>query len=781
MYIMNNDENQEFSFYRQLYNLREDGKMTLSQLHAMIVGPKLKFITNEIRRLDAAGKEKQTKKQKLSLPLFAVSYLFPEERYSDQAGQPTGYVLADVDELAMPATDYLERCKALPFVALAYVSARGKGVHLICRAETDVASHADVCQALFDTIEATLGEPVDRVCIDLTRTSLLCHDPACHYNPQAEPFRRPAPPSPQTREHTRTAGGTGPCALSEAERLALYLDRADQRLIWQKGQRHSKLVSLAFSLNRAGFDRLTVVQACIFRYAEKDFDDKEISKIIDSVYNKSAFEHGANRREYSPKSSQRTATSAIPATKEPFSGNSYDETDEQVKNQETPYFDRELLKEAPLLLKDMIRSDLSGRQFDIALVGALGTLSTLTPRVKGSYQGKNVSPTLYLYVVAPAGFGKGILNEIHKATDVWHQYIRDISRAYVLKYEEELAAYEHHVATAKKNGKNPILTPPAVVLQKELDLPGTITQAKLTEQMKTNEHYPALLCETEIGVLVEAINNEHGKYVYLLNQIAQQEAIGRGSLQNKIVTCQFPLMSLLTSGTRGQFKRLINSTDDGLFSRFLGYTINEAPEWKELTDIDDTPAASNYYPLLGERLKETGIFLDEHPTFVRYTDAQRKRMNRRFEKMSKKVRWFKGDDLLSVVHRLGNYHFRICMLLTALRKAEEKSTSEVVIVRDIDFDIAMMFIQTFHKHIDALSSLLPESPASPEYKNSNCNEQFFQNLSGEFTTAHAIELAQLYKIPERTAERLLTKWLKIGLLTRPSRGLYRKTNKYSQD
>lgn len=773
---MNNEENQKFSFYRQIYNLREDGKITLSQLHAMIAGTKLKLITDQIRRLDTAGKEKQTKRQKLSLPLFAVSYLFPEERYSDQAGQPTGYVLADVDGLSGPASDYLERCKALPFVALAYVSVRGKGVHLICRAETDAASHTDVCHALFDEIETQLGEPVDRACCDLTRTSLLCHDPACHYNSQAKPFRLPLPqtPVPGARAHEQAVGGGA--ALSESERLALYLDRVDERLTWCKGQRHSQLVSLAFSLNRAGFDRLTVVQACIFRYAERDFDDREICKVIDSVYNKAITEHGINRQEYNPKNSRRTDISDTSDTKVPVSGLFSGDEDESVEKQDTPYFDRALLEEAPQLLRDMVRSDLSGRQYDIALVGALGALSTLTPNVKGSYQGKDVAPTLFLYVVAPAGFGKGILNEIHKAMEPWHKYVRDISRAYVLKYEEERATYEHHVAEAKKKGKKPVLPPPAIVLQKELDLPGTITQAKLTAQLKANRHYPALLCETEIGVLVEAINNEHGKYVYLLNQIAQQEAIGRGSLQNDIVTCQFPFMSLLTSGTKGQFVKLINSTDDGLFSRFLGYTVNEAPAWKDLTDIDDTPAASNYYPQMGERLKETGIFLDEHTTFVRYTPSQRRRFNQLFAELSKKVRWFKGDDQLSVIHRLGNYHFRICMLLAALRKAEEKSTNEVLLVKEVDFEIALMFIRVFHKHIDALATLLPESPASPEFRDSESNENFFHRLPDYFTTADALELSQTFHINERTAERLLRKWVKNKLLKRPARGYYVKNH-----
>lgn len=749
--------------------------MTLSQLYDVIVGPTLKLITLEIRRLDAAGKVKPTKKAKLSLPLFAVSFLFPDERYSDQAAEPTGYVLVDVDELTTPAAEYLGRAKIFPSLALAYVSARGKGVHLIFRAATDPATHAHVCRALQDMVEATLGEPVDRGCTDLTRTSLLCWDEGCYYNPAAEPFRLP-PAAPARKKVSPAPAGYLP--PSEAERLGIYLNRVDERLAWVKGQRHSQLVSLAYTLNRAGFGHNAVLQACTGRYAQTDFDDREIRKVIDSVYNKSQAEHGVNRREYTPSPRSLSVTSAKSATKDTIYGSKKDSEDEYVENEPgntlTPFFDYTLFDQAPQLLQDMIRPDLSGRQRDIALAGALVALSTITPHVTGQYHGKREAPTLYLYVVASPGFGKGILEELRKALLVWQQYIRDNSRMKVKQYEEDLEAFNHHVATARKTGKNPVLNRPVEVKQMELDIPGTITQAKLTELLSTNEHYSGLMCETEIGILVDASAQDYGKYIYLLNQIAQHETIGRGSLQNSILSCNFPLMSLLTSGTFGQFTDLIHGTDDGLFSRFLAYTIDEAPEWKDLTSIDDDPQTGNYYPALGERIKVAGIFLDEHETFVCYTEAQRKRLNRRFREMSKKVRWFRGDDELSVVHRLGNMHFRICMTLTALRKAEARNEMEKVRVLDVDFDFALMFILTFQKHIQALGSLLPTGKVRGEFVDSDDYERFYRVLPDTFQTSEALALGDSLEVKERTVKRLISRWSKEGLLVRLSRGNYRK-------
>ena len=173
-------------------------------------------------------------------------------------------------------------------------------------------------------------------------------------------------------------------------------------------------------------------------------------------------------------------------------------------------------------------------------------------------------------------------------------------------------------------------------------------------------------------------------------------------------------------------------------------------------------------------LKEIGMFLDAHETFVHYTTSQRQRMNARFKKMSEYARLFQGEDQLSVVHRLGNYHFRITMLLTALRKAEEKNEQVKVRVSETDFEIAMMFTLVFAEHIKALASLLPESKARPEFKDNDICAKFFYRLPDTFETTVALELAESMGLKERTVKRYLSNWVRIGLLVRVKNGTYRK-------
>lgn len=735
-----------------------------------IKGNSLKFITKEIRRLTNERRRKEAKRLKLQLPAIAVSALFPGEREKEQADTHTGYVLVDVDGMKTPVAEYLERSKAFPWLALAYVSARGGGVHLLFRVETDIKHHPKVCQALYDIVETTLGEAVDRVCTDITRTSLICWDESCYYNPEAKVFRTEKTRTVPYEDRTET--------WTEDERLSRYLDQADSSNSWTKGQRHAQLVSLAFCLNRAGFGQQAVERECVLRYAQPDFDAKEITKTIASVYTKARAEHGKNQYEKPAAPSSKYANAANYANKYPEKGPTPEGQTYEAVNDDfeapLPTFDKSIADSLPAIMRDMLPPNLKDEEFDMALTSALTMLSTVTPRVHGQYHGRNIAPTLYLYIVARAGSGKGILNTMRPAVGIWQKYIHDISQARVKEFEKKEHTYLLEETKAKRSGKPLTIDPPEPVRQMNLNIPGSITQAKLTEQLATNEHYPALMHESEIGILTDAISQDYGKYTHLLNKIAHQEEIGRDSLANSYQCCQRPLMGVLLSGTFGQFIRFIPSADDGLFSRFLAYTVNKPVEWKDLTDEDDNPATGRYYNEIGLRVLDIGIFLDEHPTFIRYTKAQRDRMNVRFRRLTEKAQLYGDDERQGIVNRLGRSHFCICMTLTALRKAERECTLENLPIQDIDFDIAMKFVLVFHEHILSLGTRLKKNDTCPPASDPNIYERLFAELPTQFRTADLNTLAESLGIPPRTAARRLKIWTEKAIITKLSMGKYVK-------
>lgn len=72
--------------------------------------------------------------------------------------------------------------------------------------------------------------------------------------------------------------------MDQENKIQKYCDAADPHMNWSKGNRHLSLVSLACNANKAGFDENVVISECTRRYAEPDFDDKEIRETISDVY-----------------------------------------------------------------------------------------------------------------------------------------------------------------------------------------------------------------------------------------------------------------------------------------------------------------------------------------------------------------------------------------------------------------------------------------------------------------------------------------------------------------
>lgn len=71
---MENKE-QHFSWYSNVYSIREEKRMTLIQIYELIKSGKLRFITKEIRRLTAEGRHKEARRMKMQLPAFVVAAL----------------------------------------------------------------------------------------------------------------------------------------------------------------------------------------------------------------------------------------------------------------------------------------------------------------------------------------------------------------------------------------------------------------------------------------------------------------------------------------------------------------------------------------------------------------------------------------------------------------------------------------------------------------------------------------------------------------------------------
>ena len=215
-----------------------------------------------------------------------------------------------------------------------------------------------------------------------------------------------------------------------------------------------------------------------------------------------------------------------------------------------PYLPDEVFKKLPPILRNAVLEFPDKRERDVFTTGALTVLSGLFHWVHGTYQRQKVYPNLYCFIVAPAGSGKGSM-----------VYAKELGRPFHLSDNNRL-----------------------------LFLPADISAAALYQELELNNG-SGIIFETEADTMAESFRQEWGKYSDSLRKAFHHELISSkrrdtGRERSSYIAIQTPKLSVALSGTKNQVRRIIQNTEDGLFSRFLFYTFRSEPEWKNSTDND---------------------------------------------------------------------------------------------------------------------------------------------------------------------------------------------------
>jgi hypothetical protein len=225
-----------------------------------------------------------------------------------------------------------------------------------------------------------------------------------------------------------------------------------------------------------------------------------------------------------------------------------------------------------------------------------------------------------------------------------------------------------------------------------------------------------------------------------------------------VIDLERPALSLLLTGTPNQIKRLIPSTEDGLFSRFAFYSLNGLPEWRDVFNMDDGTGAK---PSVNEQLepfqttfKEIFSAFEINSCSIRFdlTDDQKHKLNQHFDELSETyLNRNEGNDMIAVIRRQGLITFRIAGILTAMRNY--KSICEPFLCCDDDFTIALTLSNVFINAASILAKRLPRSFPPPI---SEIKQRFLDKLSaGIFTKRDADKIGKKIGIKEDTVEKYL--------------------------
>ena len=779
---LNQKQTVECTLYFSAFDTQTLMLTTLERYIADVRSGKHKKAVEKVQAYLAASENEKAEAGKKRLPLLVPGGAMAGGRKLEHMVRYSGCICIDLDDVLLPPEQILSQAAQLGYVKAGHISPSHTGNKLFVLVDSDQEHHLQAFEQVRAMIEKDLpGVTVDISGKDANRGCFASYDPDAFYKEVAEVVHVPQETVPVAKKAPAVRASSYP-----DNSLSNYIDKFEANNPFAGGGRHSFVLKLASALNSAGFAENEVMAECLRRYVEPGFAEKEIRGIVADVYRRYRSSHGSNPwcppTASTGQKSLTSVTSLTPISENPTTeGESPLGFDIDPDEVGLPHFDRVVIDRFPGLLSDVLKVAADDREYDLMLLSSLTVLSTVMPGVSGMLKKQLYKPPFYTLIIGPSGSGKGCINVVRKLADPWQDYIFDISKAKVKEYEEQKELSDNYKAQVRAaKGKKPVGLPPeepVPVCQKRLHMSGYTTTARMIEQLDVNSPYASFLYETELESVNNTIMQDFGGYSYVLNQAFQHERIGCSSKTNGTSFIEFPELGFLATGTPGMLLKLIPSTESGLYSRLLIYRITGRADYQPLTSVDDTMCSVRYFERLGQRVLDMAVHLEKSPTFVVFSDKQRKRLDRYFEREYNNVRVFGNDDVASVVLRHRLIIFRIAMTLTGIRKGETKSTAEEIEILDDDFDIAFHIGTRCLSHSLLVSTSLKHSDTNQRHKLPDAQVDLFDVMPDEFKTSDIIDEAGVRGISRSSVFRMLKKAQEYSLVVLVSTGYYRKTEK----
>lgn len=418
---------------------------------------------------------------------------------------------------------------------------------------------------------------------------------------------------------------------------------------------------------------------------------------------------------------------------------------------EDKYFKKEIYDNLPDILKSLV-SEFSEREKDVVLLSCIGVLSNCMPNVMGYYDKKKHFPHLYTMVIAPPASGKGSMGYSSILIEKIHQHELNKSRVNIKNWGKE------------KIGKRPSLDVKI--------LPGNVSSAKFYSHMKDNEH-GLLIFESEADSISNMLKQDWGNFSDILRKAYHHEKISISrEIDDKFIEIGLPKLSMVISGTPGQVKPLVMSTENGLFSRFLYYYFDDGIEWKDVTPTDNFTDYTSVFKNSSESIYELYVELEkmEQPVEFQFTDEQWKKLNYTLKKATTIFSENGLSSLVSSVFRSGLNLFRIAMILSVLRNIDTITDNQKLICADVDFETAHSIIKYLLDHVILVSEIFEKDKFGLSVYELN----ILSSLPKNFKREQAVKIGKNLDVKTRTMDTYLNKWKTKKALKIVKPGYYEK-------
>ncbi|RRB06834.1 DUF3987 domain-containing protein [Larkinella rosea] len=426
----------------------------------------------------------------------------------------------------------------------------------------------------------------------------------------------------------------------------------------------------------------------------------------------------------------------------------------------TPFIPASVYDRLPRFLKNLCEEFKDNRERDVFLTSVLGILSGCFDTVSGSYAGNRVHASLYAFVIAPPASGKGSMS--------WAKHL-----ANPLHNQRKQAGSEA-VETVKGHGVLDFFDDQSRLLY----IPANISAAALIDQLNKNGGN-GIICETEADTLATTLTQEWGKISDILRKAFHHETVSlRRKTKNEYVEINNPRLAMVLTGTPGQLKGVIPSTENGLFSRFVFYIYHDVPEWRKVSPSNHKTDREEMFEKFGKWLADRVTQLGKGQVEFQLTDGQWEALDAHFKGLLENTQKELGAYASAIATRLGLITFRLAMVLSATRRLERVNKDGHVLdgtieCIDADFDSAMELSDIFYRHALATYDMVPSGDVTDL---TGSERKLYNALPDEawFTRNKAVSNGVEAGMPLRTGYACLHLLVKKGYLERDKEGLYRK-------
>ncbi|CEJ72035.1 hypothetical protein BN1195_04392 [Chryseobacterium oranimense G311] len=325
-----------------------------------------------IKRFSEKGKTDETKKLKNKIPTFIIGGMFSKYgRKIENLITYYGWMVLDIDGIKDEETYQIifKKVKDIPYTKVAFCSPSGNGMKIIVETNNrDVNRHSELYKELVGYYEKQLNVKFDTSTCDVSRLCFYSFDADIYYNKESDIFNFEI----ENNNGSENINQDEDVFILEMEEM---IEFTEKRQKYEVGNRNNFIKLLSMNCCNHGINESKVLEFCLVKFIEDDFDEYEITITIENSYKKYSVNFGSWRNRLNKMVKQKlelqNKIESAPKQPKPIVKDIYFEDEVFQK-----YYD-DLSKTFPKKYTDFIGNLKTEREKDIVILTVMTVLNSI--------------------------------------------------------------------------------------------------------------------------------------------------------------------------------------------------------------------------------------------------------------------------------------------------------------------------------------------------------------------------------------------------------------------